>query len=90
MSGLYWRSGSATELGDQGFPEVLQMVERLAREECPDGACPIEPMLDRCVQETVTDLWHASRITRYVPVLALKQVRACMRAGTCEPGSPAP
>ncbi len=68
--------------------EIERMVQRLAREECPDGACPIEPVLKCCVHDAVARLLSAGAITGYVPVLALKEVRNCIRAGTCD-GVPA-
>jgi hypothetical protein len=70
---------------DPGMSDIERMVQRLAREECPDGVCPIEPVLQSCVHDAVEHLFSASKITGYVPVLALKQVRDCIRAGTCEP-----
>jgi hypothetical protein len=40
-------------------------------------------MLDRCVEEAVAGL-AGSRVTTYVPLLALRRVRGCIRAGTCD------
>lgn len=64
--------------------DIERMVQRLAREECAYGVCPIEPVLQRCVHDAVSQLLGTSQITGYVPVLALKQVRDCIRAGTCD------
>ena len=72
------------ELNDQGLLQMEQLVQQLARESCPDGACPIEPVLQQCVHDAVISLWQGSRITGYVPVLALKHVQDCIRAGTCD------
>jgi hypothetical protein len=62
---------------------IVARVLREAREECPPERCPIAPMLDRCVEEAVAGL-GGSRVTTYVPLLALRRVRGCIRAGTCD------
>ena len=36
-----------------------------------------------CVREAVESL-RGSRVTTFVPLLALRRVRACIRAGTCD------
>ena len=38
---------------------------------------------DPCVREAV-DQYHGSHIMAFVPLLALRRVRSCIRAGTCE------
>ena len=62
---------------------IIATVRRAAAEECQPGRCALAPMLDRCVQETVSDLW-SSRVRTYVPLLALRRVRGCIRAGRCD------
>lgn len=62
---------------------IVALVRRQAAEECADGSCPIAPVLDRCVRDAVAELW-GSRIHAYVPLLALRNVRTCIRAGVCE------
>jgi hypothetical protein len=61
--------------------QVVAIVRREAGEECPDGH-PIAGMLDECVRDSVLGLWD-SRIKTFVPLLALRRVRACARAGSC-------
>jgi hypothetical protein len=56
---------------------IIALVMREAREECPPGACLIEPVLD---------LWE-SPIKTFVPLLALRRVRCCIRSGTCTCGT---
>ena len=90
MAGVFTATPSDADTPEEELSRALQIVERFAREACPDGACPIEPVLDRCVHEAVSGLWQTSRITRYVPMLALNQVRDCILAGTCEPRTTAP
>ena len=61
---------------------VVALVSREATEECRDDRLP--PLaLDSCVREAVESL-RGSRITTFVPLLALRRVRACIRAGTCD------
>jgi hypothetical protein len=64
--------------------EIERMVQRLAREECPGGVCPIDSVLQRCVHDAVTRLLTRSTFTGCVPVLDLKEVRDRIHAGTCE------
>jgi hypothetical protein len=40
-------------------------------------------VLDHCVREAVESL-RDSHLTTFVPLLALRRVRACIRAGTCD------
>ena len=61
---------------------VVALVRREAQEECRDDQLP-PLMLDACVREAVESL-RDSRLTTFVPLLALRRVRACIRAGTCD------
>ena len=62
---------------------VVALVWRAAAEECPPGVCPVAPVLDRCVRESVA-AFGASRVRTFVPLPALRRVRSCIRAGTCD------
>lgn len=63
---------------------IVSLVKREAAEECPaDHRLAAE--FDACVEDTVAELW-ASRIKTYVPLLALRRVRCCIRAGSCDCG----
>lgn len=62
---------------------IIATVTRAAAEECPLNQCALAPMLDQCVRESVSDLW-GSRVRTYVPLLALRRVRCCIRAGRCD------
>ena len=62
---------------------VVALVKREAVEECAADACPIFWAIDDCTQNAVTSLWD-SRVKTFVPLLALRRVRSCIRAGTCE------
>lgn len=61
---------------------VVALVKREATEECWDDRLPPQT-LDHCVHEAVDSL-RDSRLTSFVPLLALRRVRACIRAGTCD------
>ena len=61
---------------------VVALVMREAAEECQDDQLP-PVVLDHCVREAVESL-RDSRLTTFVPLLALRRVRACIRAGTCD------
>lgn len=61
---------------------VVALVRREAAEECRDDRLPPR-ILDHCAREAVDSL-RDSRLTTFVPLLALRRVRACLRAGTCD------
>jgi hypothetical protein len=61
---------------------VVALVTREAAEECQDDRLP-PLVLDSCVREAVASL-RGSHVTTFVPLLALRRVRACIRAGTCD------
>lgn len=85
MSKTSWTHSTDAFIDERNMAEIERTVAELARDRCPKGACPIEPVLHSCVHESVSSIWRTSRITSYVPVLALKQVQDCIRAGTCSP-----
>lgn len=60
---------------------VIALVTREAEEEWRDHHLPAA-MLDRCAREAV-DRLRDSQIKTFVPLLALRRVRCCVRAGTC-------
>lgn len=79
---------STNHQDDRGaFQHVELMVQREARDRCPVGCCSLSVALEPCVHHIVSDLWQSSRITAFIPVIALRQVGDCIRAGTCDPGS---
>jgi len=61
---------------------TVALVMREAQEECRDDRLP-PLVLDRCVREAVASL-RGSHVTTFVPLLDLRRVRACIRAGTCD------
>jgi hypothetical protein len=62
---------------------VVAIIKREAVEECEAGSCPVFWALDDCTRDAVSTLWD-SRVKTFVPLLALRRVRSCIRAGTCE------
>ncbi|MDQ3468001.1 MAG: hypothetical protein M3411_07170 [Chloroflexota bacterium] len=60
---------------------IVRLVKREAAEECLDDHV-LAPELDRCVQDAVRELAD-SRIKTFVPLLALRRVRGCVRVGNC-------
>jgi hypothetical protein len=61
---------------------IVALVKREAEEECRDWQ--LSPLvLDACVREAVETL-QGGRLPTFVPLLALRRVRACIRAGTCD------
>ncbi len=69
-------------------PELKDAIDRVTRQiadECSGDCCDLAPSLALCVRDVVTARWGASRIKTYVPLLALDDVRACIRSGLCAP-----
>jgi hypothetical protein len=63
-------------------PEIIvAQIRREAEEEWRAGHLAL-PDLDRCVREAVDMLWE-SEVRTFVPLLALRRVRSCIQAGTC-------
>ena len=61
---------------------IVSLVRREAEEECPDDHV-FAPELDRRVHDAVVEL-SDSRIKTFVPLLALRRVRGCVRARPCD------
>ncbi len=62
--------------------EIVKLVENQARDECRDDTCPVFGMLSACSEQAVNELWD-STVKTFVPLLALRQVRSCIRNGQC-------
>jgi hypothetical protein len=62
---------------------MAEQVWRKAAEECSPDWCALAPALEACARDAVAALLY-SRVKSFVPLLALRRVRACIRAGTCE------
>lgn len=62
--------------------EVIRIVAREAKEECSGDCCTIAGSLDTCVYQVVAGMW-ASRVRSFVPLLATRGVRECIRQGRC-------
>lgn len=72
-----------------GQPEpdgaVLQMIDRVRRTAITELDGASFPDLDACVTEAVTSL-SAGNVGGFVPLLAIRHVRCCIRAGSCDCG----
>jgi hypothetical protein len=60
---------------------IVTLVMREVEEEWRDEQLSFLS-LDHCVREAVDILWQ-SEVKTFVPLLALRRVRSCIRAGTC-------
>lgn len=61
---------------------IIALVLREATEEWQE-ARRLPPELDACTREAIETLWE-SHVKTFVPLLALRRVRSCLRAGTCD------
>lgn len=64
---------------------IAAWVARAALDERGNASNPVYLELEGCVVEAVAALRN-SRVTAFVPLLALRRVRCCIRAGTCDRG----
>lgn len=62
--------------------ELVALVVREAEDEWQETHLPSR-LLDHCAREAVDGLWDG-QVKTFVPLLALRRVRACIRAGTCD------
>jgi hypothetical protein len=76
-------------LTEEQMTELYERAIRFAREECQPDSCPIESDLVRCVQESLRIASEGTTILTYIPVLAMRRVRDCITAGSCETGASA-
>ncbi len=67
----------------EDFERIVALVKREAAEESEPDRCLLYPALDACTHDAVAALWD-SRIKTFVPLLALRRVRCCIRAGACD------
>ncbi len=78
--------GRAALTDDNGeLADAIDRVTRQIADECSGDCCDLAPSLALCVRDVVTSRWEASRVKTYVPLLALDDVRACIRSGVCAP-----
>ena len=61
---------------------VRLLVRNQVSQEWTDGGLPPQ-LLDRCVGDAVAAV-SSGRVTTFATVLALRRVRSCIRAGTCD------
>ncbi len=67
-------------------PTIVARIMHAVEDECRPGHCQIAPMLERCARDAVDEMWD-SRVKTFVPLLAMRRVRGCIRAGTCDRGA---
>ena len=75
--------GTTHEPSDDTTRSVIDRVRQAALLEL-DGAS--FPELDACVTDAVTSL-SSGTIGGFVPLLAIRHVRCCIRAGSCDCGA---
>jgi hypothetical protein len=64
---------------------IAELVFRAASEECPPESCLVAPFLEKCVSDSVEAFLDVP-VTSHVQIFALRHVRCCIRAGTCDCG----
>ena len=74
---------------DRSIEDVAYRIRLAVSEHCADECCTIFASLDACARDAVAALW-ASPVKTYVPLLAYRQVRECIRQGSCPSGHEEP
>ena len=76
-------TGTPSEQTDEAVQRMIDRVRATALLEL-DGAS--FPELDACVTDAVTSL-SSGTIGGFVPLLAIRHVRCCIQAGSCDCGA---
>jgi hypothetical protein len=74
---------------DNSIEDVAHRVHLAISEHCTGDCRTIFASLDACARDAVAALW-ASPVKTYVPLLAYRQVRECIRQGSCPSGHEEP
>ncbi len=72
-------------LPDRPDGSVQAMIDRVRRTALAELDGASFPDLDECVAEAVTTLAQGN-VVGFVPLLAIRHVRCCIRAGSCDCG----
>ena len=75
----------STMLPDRPDGSVQQMIDRVRGTALTELDGATFPELDDCITETVTTLAKGN-VAGFVPLLAIRHVRCCIRAGSCDCG----
>ncbi len=62
---------------------IAEALRERAHEMCPPDSCGLAPQLDECIDQVIAELAD-SPVRSFVPLLALRRVKGCIRVGTCE------
>lgn len=77
---------SMSRSGDVLAETTTTVVERVRRTAIVDMGGATFPDLDRCVIDAVARL-SGGTVAGFVPLLALREVRCCIAAGSCDCGT---
>ena len=72
------------EQGMLSRDDITARVMRMVTELCGDDSCPIQPVLRQCVDDAISSHWP-NKITTFAPLLAFREVKECIRQGSCPP-----
>ena len=70
---------------DADLDAVVAQVSRSVLTAGEEGYRPFPFEIESCARDAVVDLWDGP-IKAFVPLLAARRVRCCLRAGTCACG----
>ncbi len=77
------------DVGTLAREDIAARVMRMVTELCADETCPIQPVLEQCVDDAISSYWP-NTVETYTPLLAFRDVRECIRQGSCPPQTTMP
>jgi hypothetical protein len=72
------------EQGMLSRDDITARVIRMVTELCSDESCPIQPVLEQCVDDAISSYWP-NKVETFTPLLAFRDVKECIRQGSCPP-----
>ncbi len=69
--------------------DISARVMRMVSDLCGDESCPIQPVLEQCVDDAISSYWP-NRVGAFTALLAFRDVTECIRQGSCPPRTAMP
>ncbi len=69
--------------------DISARVMRMVSDLCDDESCPIQPVLEQCVDDALSSYWP-NKVGTFTLLLAFGDVKACIRQGSCPPRTAMP
>lgn len=77
------------DVGTLSREDITARVTRMVTELCGDESCSIQPVLEQCVDDAISSYWP-NTVGTFTPLLAFRDVKECIRQGSCPPRTTMP